>query len=293
MLTRPILSASVLAAIVALATACDDNLPVDETVDAAPPGDSGPQAVTIDFAARIDGGAFACGQTYEGIGVAGSPYVASDFRFYVHDVRLIGADGAVPVALDANEWQTEGGIALLDFEDATANCQMGSTATHTALTGTVPAGMYSGIAFKVGVPFDRNHLDATTAEAPLNVPAMYWAWSSGYKFMKTDGVVNGLGFNLHVGSTGCGTTGATPPESPCASPNVLEVAVDGYIPGTHTIVADLAPIIAEVDVSVNTMATPPGCMSFPGDPECETIFPKLGLPYGDRPADTQRLFSAE
>lgn len=260
-----------------------------------PDADASPAPVTVTFAAHVDGAAFACGQSYANVGSTDAAYVGSDFRFYVHDLVVTTAAGDVPVTLDAGDFQdADAGIALLDFEDATANCQMGSAATHTAVTGTVPAGtVATGVKFKVGVPYAQNHLDATTAEAPMNIPAMFWAWSSGYKFLKLDGVVGGNGFNLHLGSTGCGTTGSTPPTEPCANPNVFEVELAGFDPAVDTVVADVARVLTDVDVTVNTAATAPGCMSFPGDPECDTILPKLGLPYGESPAGTQVLFSTE
>lgn len=265
-------------------------------VDAAPPVDApAAQAVTLAFAAEVGGAPFACGQTYAGVGATAATYVGADFRFYVHDVRLTGPGGEAAVTLDVDQWQTAEGIALLDFEDATTGCQVGTAATHTALTGTVPAGTYTGITFKVGVPFAHNHLDATTAQAPLNIPAMYWAWSSGYKFLKADGAVMGspTAFNLHLGSTGCGTTGATPPSAPCTNPNVVEVTLTGYAPATSTVVADVARLLGDVDITTNTASTAPGCMSFPGDPECNTVLPKLGLAYGGNPAGAQQLFAVE
>jgi uncharacterized repeat protein (TIGR04052 family) len=280
-----------------LAGACGDDEAVPETPDAAAPqpdAEPAPDALTLTFAARIDGEPFACGQSYAGLGAAGADYVAADFRFYVHDVVVTTAGGDVPVSLDAGPFQdAAGGVALLDFEDASSSCQAGSAATHTAVVGTVPAGtVVTGVRFKVGVPFALNHLDATTAAPPLNVPAMYWAWASGYKFVRIDGVVGGAGFNLHLGTTGCGTTGSTPPTEPCASPNVFEVSLPGFDPAAEIVVADVAPVLADVDLAVNTPSTAPGCMSFPGDPECTTILPKLGLPYGEAPAGDQRLFTA-
>lgn len=287
---------SITISILALTTAlagCGDNAEHEhEHPDAAMPTDAAPQAVSIAFAAEVGGEPFACGQTYAGIGTAASAYVGTDFRFYVHDIRLVGTAGAVPVTLDANDYQA-GGVALLDFETGGTGCQMGSTGTHTIVTGTVPAGTYDAIEFKVGVPFEQNHLDVATAAAPLNIPAMYWAWSSGYKFLKIDGAVSGAGFNVHLGSTGCGATGTTPPTTPCANPNVMDVALAGYTPGTSVIVADVARVLDAVDVSINTASTAPGCMSFPNDPECDTVLPKLGLAYGTNPAGAQALFAVE
>jgi len=272
--------------------ACGDN-EEPEQPDASMPDaaiDAGPQAVTLAFAAEVNGAPFVCGQAYPGIGMAASSYVGTDFRFYIHDVRLVGTAGDVPVTLDANEYQADG-LALLDFETGGTGCQMGSTGTHPAVTGTVPAGTYTGIKFKVGVPFAKNHLDVATAASPLNIPAMYWAWASGYKFLKADGAVNGAGFNLHLGSTACGVTGTTPPTAPCANPNVMDISLTGYSPATGVVVADVARVLTGVDITTNTAATAPGCMSFPNDPECNTILPKLGLAYGTNPAAAQTLFT--
>ena len=148
-----LLSCSVSSLLLATSLAgCGDNLQ-RELPDAQSTPDAGPQAVTLRFTPKVGGTAFACGHMYPGIGSTAANYVASDFRFYVHDVRLVGAGGAVPVTLDVNEWQNASGLAMLDFEDGTADCQMGSTATHTSLTGKVPVGTYTGIEFKVGVAF--------------------------------------------------------------------------------------------------------------------------------------------
>jgi uncharacterized repeat protein (TIGR04052 family) len=262
--------------------------------DASDPDAPADQAITIPFVAEVDGAAFACGQAYPNIGATNATYVGIDFRFFVHDVRVVTASGDVPVTLDVDDFQTVDGIALLDFENGGVGCQMGSTATHPAITGTVPAGTtITGVKFTIGVPFAQNHLDATLSVAPMNVPAMFWAWSSGYKFVKVDGTVNGTGFNLHVGSTGCGTTGSTPPSAPCASPNVIEVSFPSFVPGTSVIVADVARVLANVDITTNTMNTAPGCMAFPGDPECDAVMPRLGLAYGGNPAEAQQFLSVE
>jgi uncharacterized repeat protein (TIGR04052 family) len=267
----------------------EDAPAVDAAVDAPTV-----QRVTIPFAARVSGAAFACGQSYQNIGSTAATYVGIDFRFYVHDVRVSTAAGDVPVKLDVNSFQTADGLALLDFETGGVGCQMGTVATHPAITGTVPIGTtYTGVKLRIGVPFAKNHLDATLSVAPMNVPAMYWAWSSGYKFIKVDGTVGGQGFSLHLGSTGCGTTGTTPPSSSCTNPNVIDVALTGIVPGTSVIIADVGPVLAEVDIATNTMGTAPGCMADPGDPECNTVMPKLGLPFGAVPAGAQQLLKVE
>jgi hypothetical protein len=62
----------------------------------------------------------------------------------------------------------------------------------------------------------------------------------------------------------------------------------------HTpIIADIGPVLSDVDITRNTEGTSPGCMSFPNDPECRTVLPALGLPYMDVPAGEQRLFRVQ
>lgn len=280
----------VLSASVSL-VACGDNVEVTGP-DASPDAPPAPLDVTLRFAAEVGGAPFACGTSYPGIGMSAAAYVGTDFRFYVHDVHLVGPAGRVPVSLAVNDWQTADGIAMLDFEDNTSACQMGSAATNTVLTGTVPAGTYTAIELSVGLPFARNHLEPTSQPPPLNAPGMYWTWRGGYKFLKADGAVSGQGFNLHLGSTGCTSTDPlVPPTAPCTNPNVMTVRLDAFDPATSVVVADLGRVLAMVDVATNTATTSPGCMSFPGDPECAAIFPRLGLPYDTTPAGPQLLFA--
>lgn len=256
--------------------------------------DAAPAAIALAFAGEIDGTPFACGATYPGLGATAADFVAADFRMYLSNIRLLDAGGAeTPLTLDVDDFQTADGVALLDFENGAAGCDDGTTATHTTITGTAPAGSYTGVRFTIGLPDDLNHIDANTATSPLNLIPMWWAWQFGFKFIKIDGAVAGDGFFLHVGSTGCpGDDFEQPPTSPCADPNRIEIELTGLDLATDTIVVDPAPVYADVDLATNTVDTAPGCMSFPGDPECDTIFPKLGLPFGANPAGTQLLVTS-
>ena len=120
---------------------------------------------------------FACGQLYTGVGTSATTYEPKDFRLYVHNVRLVSAEGTeVPMTLtEDGAWQREG-LALLDFENKTGLCSNGTEATNDRLVGTVPQGQYTGLRFTVGVPFDMNHQDASTAASPLNVSTLFWGW---------------------------------------------------------------------------------------------------------------------
>lgn len=259
-----------------LGAACD--MAGDGDTDA---GEPEAQAVEVTFAAKVAGADFTCGETYSNIGTQNSDITPLDFRFYVHDVELIDADGnAVAVELDVDgKWQTER-VALLDFEDGSGSCDNGNADTNAKVVGMVPAGDYDGLRFKVGVPFEDNHADVTLADSPLNIPSMFWNWNGGYKFVRIDNNTSGVpSFNVHVGSTACdgdmmGNVNG------CDNENRPAFAFDTFDPASNVVVLDLAELLAGVDVDTNSPDTPPGCMSVPSDPECAPIFDALGVDDG-------------
>lgn len=301
-------SFTLVASATSLLLACGDN--GNNTPDAhdhdhdAPAVDApGPIAVTIPFAARVKGTAFACDQVYTGVGTSNASYKGQDFRFFVSDLALIPVGGGtpVPVTLTANSNQAANGLALLDFENGTGACQMGTTATYTSIVGTVPAGTYNGVTFTMGVPQAQNHIDPAGAPGPLNTTGvasgMSWNWRGGYKFAKIEGAITGgmvPVFNLHLGSTGCpGPDANLPPTAACTNSHRVTATLTGFTLGTSKIVADIGPVLANADVKVNTPQTAPGCMSFPGDAECNSIFPQLGLAYEGNAALSQSFFKVE
>lgn len=261
----------------------------------APPRSAAP--LTLRFLARVGAEPFACGRQYDGLGVSRSRYEPMDLRLYVHDVRLVTTDQReVPFVLSEDEFQRQG-IALLDFEDASGACKNGTSRTHTALTGSAPPGEYTGLRFRVGVPAEQNHQDASTAAAPLDELGLFWSWRMGYLFFRAEGRTTGLpqGHNVHIGSTAC-----TPPPDGresgwrCATENVFEVSLSGADPRRQTVILDLARLFAGSDLDRNTDETALGCMSFEGDPECAPLFHQLGLRYGDQPApSSQAVFVME
>ena len=90
----------------AVLNACED--------DAMEP--EGPMDVAIDFAAQVNGAAFACGTSYDNVGASSTTINIVDFRLYVHDVRLVSSSGAeVPVELEQDgQWQLDD-LALLEL----------------------------------------------------------------------------------------------------------------------------------------------------------------------------------
>lgn len=261
-------------------------------------GDSGPRQVEIGFKGLVAGAPFSCTATYPGIGNNPDPanrvLTPADFRFYVHDVRLVTAAGqevAVEVAEDGT-WQHQG-VVLLDFEDGTGTCARGNAGTNTKVVGTVPAGTYVGLRFKVGVPFELNHLDVGAQPAPLDLTAMFWNWTGGYRFMRVEGTT--VGATLHLGSTGCTPVEQGAPSkgvTSCANANRVQVDLASFDASRNKVVLDVAELWADTDL-VTDAGGSKGCMSGPTDPECAAVFRKLGLPFGDAAGGAQALFKVE
>lgn len=247
--------------------------------------------VTIEFRAMLGDQPFACGTAYGDIGTAHAQFIPSDWRFYVHDVRLVTADGReVAVELEQDGlWQYQN-VALLDFENGAGPCAAaGNAATNTTVRGTVPAGVYTGAKFKLGLPFSLNHGDASTAPSPLNVTALFWSWQSGYKFVRVDTADDK--YRIHLGSTGCESPGPSRPPTSCSAPNRASVALRGFDPDADVIIADLKALLQDSNVDSNQSETPPGCMSGPTDGDCAPVFAGFGLSFpGGQPVAGQRFF---
>lgn len=249
-------------------------------------------AVSIEFAAKVGSQDFVCGETYDNLGTDDSSLQISDFRFYVQGVELRNADGDyVAVTLDDNDWQTSN-VALLDFEDGCTD--LGNEPTNTVVTGTVPAGVYDGLRFEMGVPFDLNHENPATAPSPLNLTSMQWDWQGGYKFLRIDsGTFSMTDWRMHLGSTGCDGDPVMGGTTSCTTSNRVGVELATFDPATDTVVADFAALVEGAAIEENQADTPVGCMAGPTDGDCGPLFENLGLPFGGSAAGTQSFFSAE
>lgn len=277
LLRAPLVAAS-LAALVPLAGCGDDDTsPSDDPI-----GDD--NAVTLVFGASADGNDFACGTTFDGLGTSDASLTISDLRFYLHDIALRDADGTW-VDLDVEDdgtWQS-GGVALIDLADLTPPCDTahGNEPIRDYVTGRIAAGDYDAVRFTLGVPFERNHEDASTAQAPLSYTSMFWSWQAGYKFVRIDGALgSGEGWRFHLGSTACqGTVGDI---SSCGNPNRPTVEVVGFDPDSDRIDLDIAALLAGSDPEAEFAPFPRGCMSEPDNGGCPTVLDAIGL--GDGPA---------
>ncbi len=242
-----------------------------------------------------------------------------DLRFYVSNVMLWDADGnAVPLMMDDGANQSKN-VALLDFGYNTATlpdveC---TTSHHTAISGKVAPGTYTGISMTVGVPTysadlqtKLNHVNAAdhTAPEPLQLSAMSWSWQAGRKFMKVEfhpdsNIIDKIGdgtttkWNVHIGSTGCaGDPTVAGNETACTNANRLSLKFDAFDAATQKVVFDVAELFKEADVTFDGGGAA-GCMSGTTDPECAPIFKALGLSLVDgrtlTGADAQTVFKVK
>jgi len=179
---------ALLAMTVASCTSISGNGSAGETLKTSTVSTEAPsQPVVLSFAGEFSGQAFDCDSQYLHKGASDSLVTVSDFKVFVSRVRMLDAAGneTAVVLNDDGLWQQQN-IALLDFENAGANCTNGTPQTNTTISGMVAPGQYTGIAFDIGVPFDMNHVDPTLAASPMNLSSMFWNWRGGYRFMRVD-----------------------------------------------------------------------------------------------------------
>lgn len=249
--------------------------------------DNGPteRQVSVLFEAQVNGQDFTCGATYSNVGI-GQPgtYQVNDWRFYVHDVTLIKSDGSRQ-ALDLDQdgvWQYQN-VALLDLRK---NCGGGTLPSNAVVKGAVANESFTGVCFKVGVPYALNHINDATAPSPLNSSGMLWNWRGGRKFIRIDGtgapgdVDRATAFHIHLGSTQCpGSDPNAPPTAACGYPNIAEFCLDNFDASRDHIVMDIGAALEASNVAFNTPDTASGCMSANSDPECIPIMPRLNLDF--------------
>lgn len=266
----------------------DGRVTADEVVQTVDNGLHGCGLVPVElrFRGQVGDRPFACGEVYDDVGASRSRWLPADLRFYVHDVRLVRADGSeVRVALEQNPWQSRD-LALLDFENREPPCNSGTVQTNAVVRGAVAAGEYVGVRFTLGVPFDRNHSeDCSSAPSPLSLCAMHWGWQGGYKFLRVDsfalvGESDFEEFRIHLGSTGC-RYGREREVAGCVWPNRADVLLEDFDAARDVIVADLAAVLADSNLLTNVAGTAPGCMSDRGDTDCEPVFARFGIEFDD------------
>ncbi len=268
------------------------------------------KSLTLGFSAVANQQDVTCGTTITGLGSAGTDVTFQDFRFFIHDVRLVKDSGEeVAVTLDQNIWQ-HSNVALIDFQNKADKCGGADKPVHDYITATyVDDGVssYTGVKFIVGLPATLNHNNPAQAPSPLNITSLQWNWQAGYKFMRIDvAPVGGISrpsdpeyvasaWNFHLGSTDCSGDPVQGEIVSCGRANRPEVSLSGFTLGVSEIVVDYGALVEASVLSLDN-AGAPGCMSGATDPECASVFERLGLDMDTGnviSATAQRVFRIE
>ena len=190
--------------------------------------------------------------------------------FYLSDPHLITSNGGeIPIQLDAeSSWQSQR-TALISLAEECGPSR--GTGGNSGLKGTVPSGDYQYLEFSLGVPFELNHVNPLEAEAPLDVPSMFWVWQTGYKFLRYD--IEGQ-WSFHLGSTGCHSASAVrAPAEPCEQPNLARIRVPISDPLQARIGVDLHALISGID----TFEADNCVEAYREDPQCQMLVERIGL----------------
>ncbi|HEX5657728.1 MAG TPA: MbnP family copper-binding protein [Polyangiales bacterium] len=262
--------------------------------DEPPAERDGKRLFALRFALRAGDQPFGCGR-FASLGSSNTRVQPTDARFYVHDVSLLRANGErVALELDQDQRWQSGNVALLDFVDDSGACATGDKNLRTVVYGYAAAGAdYTGIAFKLGVPEDRNHLDGALAPAPFNASGMWWSWSGGYKYAKIDLTsAEQPVWYFHAGAAGC--SGVSNTGFTCAARQLAQIELSGWDVNTSLVVFDAAKLYAGVDLS-KAADSLPGCMGGKDDPECKPLYAALGVVPWDDAAERpeQTVFSVQ
>ncbi|MGJ8681200.1 MbnP family copper-binding protein [Paraglaciecola sp.] len=158
------------------------------------------------------------------------------FAFYLHGFEVTQNDNQSLVQLDENVWQSNG-TALIKFDSGcNQNPTLRAEVSNQTIRATLPQSFINKISqidnqatalkFKIGVPFEQNHLNPLVQDSPMNVSNMFWSWRNGYKFIRLDMSSNKNGFAFHLGSIGCQSSSSVrSPKSPCSVSNVIDTSV--------------------------------------------------------------------
>ncbi len=227
------------------------------------------RAIEIPFVLNFHNQTIACGNAIDGLAL-------KDFRFYLHNVEFQTRDGqwqALTLASDSR-WQ-DGTTALIDFEDASAGCELGNPAVNSVVKGHLKPGDYSAMRFTIGVPFAANHQNPLTAKAPLNESSMHWHWQSGYKFVRAEFNYHDQSRRVHLGSLQC--IGEIDNITQCKQPNRPTITLEHFIPGVNAVAISLDELFAS-NTELQSKLT---CMGDDENPWCRSALNWLGL-NGDK-----------
>lgn len=128
----------------------------------------------------------------------GAKINVSAARLYLSEIVLTQTDGTEvrftsdPVTVPAKDADGNDITHTLTDKVVLAKHDQGESESHL---GTVPAGNYSGMSFRIGIVGQDNRVDAS--QVPASHPMAkqtdknnHWSWASGYIYLRMDGQVD-------------------------------------------------------------------------------------------------------
>ncbi len=169
---------------------CKDDQPVD------PAGTTG--SITIEYD-NVVGDRDLKLDTDNYTNAAGEAFTISTMNYYISNIKLLKADGSSYVVPKDSSYY------LVREADL---------ASQEIKLNNVPVGDYTGVEFMIGVDSLKCASDPTQRTGVLDIASpdvMYWAWNSGYIFMKLEGAspastIASGNYNYHIGLFGGLTT---------------------------------------------------------------------------------------
>ncbi len=237
-----------------------------------------PIAVNLDFQIKTSAGGY---ESNKAVTVDGRSVIFRDLRMYISEVKLIGLnDGLTDVFFSTDGTWQGNNVALIDFENGNASTGRGTAAQNSLVKGVAAGGLYKGVQFTVGVPEALNHLQASSQISPLNVTPMYWAWTSGYKFVNVEFSLDGgtTFTQFHLGSQGatgnaCSNDAATGTYGNCPMKFRPRIQVTGaFNPQSQVIQIDLDQLLSGFTSGGANI-----CMPAAAGTICNTLIQSLGV----------------
>jgi len=177
-------------------------------------------------------------------------------------------NGWQPWLMATNSHQTNN-VALLGEVCNEKNEQGNWLLEFMPLTDSV---VITDIRFRLGVPFELNHLNPLTQPSPLNDPSMFWGWQGGHKFMRAELVSKNDDWLFHLGSKGCSALSPVrAPKNECLHPNRVTVSLP-FTRQTTVIEFDLAVLIRDIELTRKN-----SCQSSADKESCKMLFKHLGM----------------
>ncbi|MEM7592163.1 MAG: MbnP family protein, partial [Cyanobacteria bacterium P01_A01_bin.83] len=197
-----------------------------------------------------------------------------------------------PLNLTSMWWNWQGGYKFLRLDLETEQAIANSNVTHSQTTHSQPGESNVQINQQTVTSQGNQTTTQTSQQTSIfkNGQGTHQQSSSTHTTQHGDSNASNNAYLIHLGSTGCSDS-AQSSLFDCANPNRVTVTLSDFDADKNVVVADLAELLAQSDLSTNQANTPNGCMSSPDDGDCLPILESLSLSSGTN--GEQNLFFVE